>query len=169
MSHFHQYFINIVLYIWQELLKLLSCKKSNKFSQKATFKTICHTFINISSILSWSKVKWICLKGQLFKQYVTLFTRINEKDHWQLLNELSQKTMFKTMSHTLDRQPDRTTSAKHNKYYDVTNPIMRGGKYFENTQSISYRHRCFGIATSVPMCLVSPGIWWSIMQNHIWD
>ena len=33
--------------------------------------------------------------------------------HEQLLNELSQETMFKTIGHTFDRQPDRTTSAEH--------------------------------------------------------
>ena len=53
--------------------------------------------------------------------------------HEQLINELSQQTVLKTIIHTFDRQPNRTTSTEHNKQYDVTNPIMSVDKYCENT------------------------------------
>ena len=51
--------------------------------------------------------------------------------HEQLINELSQETMFKTFGHTFDKQPDRKTSSKHND--DVTNPIVSVDKYCGNT------------------------------------
>ena len=40
-------------------------------------------------------------------------------------NKPLQKTMFKTIGHTFDKQPESTTNTDHNKYYDETNPIMK--------------------------------------------
>ena len=69
----------------EKILKILYFSKVKLTFKRVSFETICHS--------SHKNHQKYC--------------------HEQLLNELSLETMFKTIGHTFDRQPERTTSAEH--------------------------------------------------------
>ena len=59
-------------------------KKSNEFSQKAAFKTICQTLITITLDIAMVKYNMNFWKKATFKPYITLFTIITKKRHGQI-------------------------------------------------------------------------------------
>ena len=65
-------------------------------------------------------------------------------------NKPLQKTMFKTIGHTFDKQPESTTNPEHTKYYDETNSIMKLINIV-GLHGASYRHTGLNIATSAAM------------------
>ena len=71
--------------------------KSNELSQKATFKTICHNLINITSKYFMDKSQMNFEKGNSSKPYVTLFPfykKYLKHCHGHKSNYLSQEATF---------------------------------------------------------------------------